>query len=163
VFFAGATVLVVSLGALGALIAVARAPSSLFGRAAGWVGRQWSSPATAALLTFDVVAGVVALVALRTVSVVTSDARGPLVAHCGISYFVVGSGDPAVQSACRAAYRGHATVFFIAAPVCLLGLAGLRRLSRLGTRSDPSPFREAPSARPSPAFAHTAHGAQGRP
>lgn len=131
VFFLAVLVLVVSLGSLALLVAAGRAPEGSrpwAGRVLSFIRRQLSTPARAALFTFDAVALLTAVVALRTVSVPTVDAQGPLVAHCGIGYYVFGTGDSPVQKACRGVYGGHAAVFFLAAGLFVLGMIGLRRL-----------------------------------
>jgi hypothetical protein len=97
-------------------------------RAIDWLRLQWSTPARAAAFSFRVVAGLVALVALRTVSVPTRDARGPLVAHCGITYYVFGTGDAPVQQACRAVYGARAAVFFLAVGLLVVSAAVVPRL-----------------------------------
>ena len=129
IVFATAAVFVVSVAAVTALAVAARGGGPGH-RLVAWVQRQWSTPGRAALLTFEVVAAVVAAASLRSVSVATVDAHGPLVAHCGITYYVFGTGDAPVQRACRAAYGGHAAVFFTAAGLFLLSVAGFRRLLR---------------------------------
>jgi hypothetical protein len=130
VFFLALTVLLVSLVALAGLVVSARATRGPAAGAVSWVRRQWSTPARAALLTFDVVVVVIAVASLRTVSVATVDAQGPLVAHCGIAYYLFGSANPPVQHACRAAYGGHALVFFLTMGVLILSVAGLGRVVR---------------------------------
>jgi hypothetical protein len=157
VFFLALTVLLVSLAALGALVVSTRATRGPAAGAVSWVRRQWSTQARAALLTFDVVVAVVALASLRTVSVATVDAQGPLVAHCGIAYYLFGSANPPVQRACRAAYGGHAVVLFLTIGLLVLSVAGLSRLVR--SRSAPAVPPATRPARGSPPTADPADSA----
>ena len=93
-----------------------------------WLRRQWSTPARAAVTTLAGLAVAVGALALRTVSVPLSDAHGPLVAHCGISYFVFGTSDAPVQQACRGHYGGHAAAFFLCLAAFIGSAVALRRL-----------------------------------
>jgi hypothetical protein len=134
-----AAILFVCLGVLtGTVVAllalvVAAKPEPERGRAGRllqWARRQWATPASAALLTLNVVMGIVALASTQRVSVPMTDSVGPLVAHCGLRYYVFGTDNPAVQTACRHAYGSHALLFFVAGGLCLLGVVALNRLHR---------------------------------
>lgn len=135
VLLLAAVTLVISGVTLAVLIGLDRpVPRPWLARWAGWLRRQWATPVRAAALVFQVTAGVVALAALRTVSIPTRDARGPLVAHCGLSYYVFGTSDPPVQQACRGVYGGHAAVFFLAVGLMVVAALAVRRLA-----PDPAP------------------------
>jgi hypothetical protein len=71
------------------------------------------TPGRAALATLDVCAGVAFVIALRPIPVTTVDASGPLHAHCGISFYVGGSSNRAVESACRYAYASRIPVLVL--------------------------------------------------
>jgi hypothetical protein len=130
-FFVAVLVLLASSISLAVLVAAGRAPEEAPNRAARAlvsVRRLWATPARAAVLTADAVAFTAAVVALRTVSIPAADSQGPLVAHCGISYYVFGTSNAVVQKACRGVYGAHAAVFFLAAGLFVIGVLVLRRL-----------------------------------
>jgi len=60
-----------------------------------------------------VLALLVAAIAMRTVTVLVTGADGRFRGHCGLGYYILGAPQPAVQSACRHAYTGHAVTFFV--------------------------------------------------
>jgi len=63
-----------------------------------------STPARTALAVLDLCAVVGFLAYLRPIPVTTSDAAGPLRARCGISFYVTGASNHAVDTACRYAF-----------------------------------------------------------
>jgi hypothetical protein len=78
------------------------------------------------LTTIGVMAGAVALIALRPVNVVVDVGEAPIVAHCGIDTYLVGHPDRAVESACRRHVRTHAAVAAASAALALVTLAAAR-------------------------------------
>jgi hypothetical protein len=89
-----------------------------------------STPARAALATFDMAALLGVLAAAQPVSIATTDATGPLRAHCALQYYVLGAANSAVRHACRSAYRPRALVFFLMLSVVVIGAAVLVRMIR---------------------------------
>ena len=105
-------------------------------------GRRWreltNSPARAALAVFELAALVAVIAAAAPVSTVTADAAGPLRASCGLQYFVFGTSNPAVQTACRHAYAPRAVVFIVMLAVLVCGALVLYRLTKPATTEPPS-------------------------
>ena len=89
--------------------------------------RGWTvitaTPGRAALTTVGASAAMVSVLALRPVTGHAADVHGPLVAHCGLGYFVFGHPNPVVRQVCGAAYSGRATVL-LAVGVVLVTVAG---------------------------------------
>ena len=104
------------------------------------VSQLWAaiarSPVGASLTVF--VGGLlVALIAsLMPVTAHTSDARGALEAKCGLGYYVLGSGNRAVDSACRAAYGSHAVTAGVIALALIVAIGLLVRVSASDLRHD---------------------------
>ena len=63
-----------------------------------------STPGRTALAVLDLCAVVGFIAYLRPIPVTTSDAAGPLRARCGISFYVTGASNRAVDAACRYAF-----------------------------------------------------------
>ena len=123
---------VVAVGATALLVRSIARPTRP-GEASGF-RRRWRevtrTPGRAALATFDVAALLAVLAAAQPVDLTTTDAAGPLRAHCALQYYVLGVGDSAVRHACRTAYGPRASVFFIMLSVVVIGFAVLARLIR---------------------------------
>ncbi|MHB8464600.1 MAG: hypothetical protein ACYDH6_20230 [Acidimicrobiales bacterium] len=65
------------------------------------------TPGRAALATLDLCAVAAFLVSLRAITVTTADAAGPLRAHCGVTFYVAGASNHAVDAACRYAFASR--------------------------------------------------------
>jgi hypothetical protein len=105
--------------------------------------RGWDAvtrtPGRAALATFDVAVLVAAVISLSPVNRVIATSSGPVRAHCGLRFFVLGVGDSAIRDACRSAYGPRGTFFFIALAVLIGGVATLARLIRRPSPETPAP------------------------
>ena len=108
--------------AIAAVVITCLARPAGFSQVLAWLG---ATRARAALSALVASAAVIGALALRTVTVQTSDPTGPLAAHCGLIYYVVGSSDPAVQQACRKAFKGHAEAIGICVAIVVAGLVAL--------------------------------------
>ena len=62
------------------------------------------TPGRAALATVDLAALAAFVLSLRSIPVTAVDARGPLRANCGISFYLSGASNSAVDTACRYAF-----------------------------------------------------------
>jgi hypothetical protein len=100
-----------------------------------------ATPARAALATFDVAALFAVIAAAQPVDLATADASGPLRAHCGLRYYIVGTDNAAVQDACRRTYGTRAALVLLMLIVLVVGVLGLVKLLR-------RPVTEAASASP---------------
>jgi hypothetical protein len=91
--------------------------------------RGWTTitatPARSALATVGATSAVIGLVALRPVTAHATDSHGPLVAHCGLGYYVFGHPNPVVTQICGTTYAGRATVVLAASIVVVAAMAAL--------------------------------------
>lgn len=83
------------------------------------------TPGRAALLTLDAVLLVVAVGSLLPVRAHGEATTGPFSAQCGITFFVSGHDDPAVEHACHKAYGGHALAFALSGIALVAGAVAL--------------------------------------
>jgi hypothetical protein len=95
--------------------------------------RLTRTPGRAALLTLNGVLLVVAVASLLPVRVHGDSAQGAFSAECGMSFYLSGHDDSAVEQACRDAYGGHAMTFFASA-VVLVGAGVALGMSARGDR-----------------------------
>jgi hypothetical protein len=94
------------------------------------------TPARAALVTLEAVLLVVAVGSLLPVRAHGEATAGPFSAQCGITFFVGGHDDPAVDHACHKAYGGHAITFVLSAMALIAGAVTLG-MSVRGDEPDP--------------------------
>jgi hypothetical protein len=87
-----------------------------------------STPARAALATFDVAALLAVIAAAQPVHLATADATSPLQARCGLGFYVLGAANAAVRESCRRAYGPRASVFFIMLAALVVGVVVLARM-----------------------------------
>jgi hypothetical protein len=118
--------IVVGLGAV-LQVAFTHTPSPFHKR------RLWVGVVTGAL-------AVVALVALRPVTVTVTGGPAPVVANCGIDSFLAGYPDRAVQTACRSRFANHATVGLASGSLAILVCAG-SAVTAARRRPEPSAAR----------------------
>ena len=104
-----------------------------------WWQELTRTPGRAALLTFDVAAFVALVAAAQPVNIVKATAAGPLRAHCGLRFFVLGSGNTIVRDACRHAYGPRASVFFVMLGVVIIATVALIRMVMRGRYKPPRP------------------------
>ena len=95
--------------------------------------RLTRTPSRAALLTLNAVLLVVAVASLLPVRVHGDSSQGAFSAECGMTFYLAGHEDSAVEQACRHAYGGHALTFFASA-VVLVGVGVALGMSARGDR-----------------------------
>jgi hypothetical protein len=88
------------------------------------------TPSRAALLTLDAVLLVVAVGSLFPVRAHGEATTGAFSAQCGITFFVKGHDDPAVEQACHKAYGGHAMTFVVSTMALIAGTVALGMSAR---------------------------------
>ena len=103
------------------------------------------SPVGASLAVFAGGLLVALVLSLMTVTAQASDARGTLEAKCGLGYYVFGSGNRAVDSACRSAYGGHAVTTVVIAVALITAIGLLLRVSASDLRQDTPVYRGEPT------------------
>lgn len=118
-----------------ALLVLSIARPAAAGEVSRW-RRIWdavtSTPARAALAMLDLAALVAAVASLSPVNRVITTTSGPVRAHCGLRFFVLGVGDASIRDGCRSAYGPRGTFFFIAVAVLIGGGVALARVVRRG-------------------------------
>lgn len=98
------------------------------------------TPGRAALATVDLCALAAFVLSLRSLPVTTADARGPLRANCGISFYLAGASNRAVDAACRYAYSSRIPQLIILGVVVVVTTALLVRAIASGAPDEATPW-----------------------
>ena len=100
------------------------------------------TPGRAALATLDLCAIAAFAASLRTIPVTTADAGGPLRARCGVTFYLAGASNHAVDTACRYAFASRVPQLLVLALVTVGATALLvRSIVRPARPDEASGFR----------------------